>query len=83
MTLAQHPFEIPDHRKPKKFAGFVCVLYAGERYFSGCDTNSADDAYWSAVYNARRSMQVDVAVDKSLDPSVWAETVQMYRVKES
>ena len=78
-----HPFEIPNHRNPRPFVGFLCILYAGDRWHSGCDTNNSDDAYWSAVDSARRAMQLTVAVEHDFDPSVYAATVQMFRVSEA
>ena len=81
-NLVSIPFTVPDIRNPRPFSGFVCILYAGDRFHSGCDSNSPEDAYWNAVDSARRAMQLTVAVEKDFDPCVWAGTVQMFGVQE-
>lgn len=78
--LTAHPFVIPNVQLPKQFSGFLCVLFAGERYHCGLDTNSSEDAFWDAVRSARLSMADACAVDKSLDPSVHPASVMVFRV---
>lgn len=79
-TLAPYPFEIPDTRRPRKVRGYVCVAFAGEKMYSGCDTNDSEDAYWNMVDAARRDMVTAAAVDDSFDPSIDRPTVRMYQI---
>ena len=82
VTLTQVAFTIPDVKMPKRFTGFLCVLFAGEKFHSGCDVNSDEDAYWDAVRSARLSMIDACAVDKSVDPSPHAGSVLMLSVRD-
>ena len=81
-TLAQVAFEIPNVKMPKRFTGFLCVLFAGEKFHSGCDVNSDEDAYWDAVRSARLSMIDACAVDKSVDPAAHVGSVLMFFVQD-
>lgn len=79
-TLIPHPFEIPDSRRPRKVRGYVCVAFAGEKMYSGCDSNDSEDAYWNMVDCARRDMVTSVTVDKDFDPAIDRPTVRMYAI---
>jgi hypothetical protein len=48
-TLSLIPFEIPDTRRPRKVRGFVCIAFAGEKMYAGCDATDPEDAYWTMV----------------------------------
>ena len=78
--LEPHPFEIPDCRRPRKVRGYVCVAFAGEKMYSGCDANDSEDAYWNLVDAARREMVTAVTVDKDFDPAIDRSTVRMYAI---
>ena len=80
LTLEPHPFEIPDTRRPRKVRGYVCVAFAGEKMYTGCDANDSEDAYWNLVEAARRDMVTAVTVDKDFDPAIDRSTVRMYQI---
>lgn len=79
-ALTPIPFEIPDSRRPRKVRGFVCIAFAGEKMYSGCDSNDSEDAYWNMVDCARRDMVTSVTVDKDFDPAIDRPTVRMYQI---
>ena len=79
-ALSLIPFEIPDSRRPRKVRGFVCVAFAGEKMYAGCDSNDSEDAYWNMVDCARRDMVTSVTVDKDFDPAIDRPTVRMYQI---
>ena len=82
-TMQLHPFEAPlTGELPPLFAGFVCVGYAGGRWFSGCDTDSSMDAFHRMQDAARLALLPAVAVERQLDVSFYPNTVQMFRVVE-
>ena len=81
MKVSPHPFEVPAAGEfPPLFTGFVCVGYAGGRWFSGCDTDSSMDAFHRMQDAARLALLPAVAVEKQLDVSFFQNTVQMFRV---
>lgn len=79
-ALTPIPFEIPDTRRPRKVRGFVCIAWAGEKMYSGCDPNDKEDAYWNLVDAARRDMVTAVTVDKDFDPAIDRSSVRMYAI---
>lgn len=79
-TLSLIPFEIPDTRRPRKVRGFVCIAFAGEKMYAGCDATDPEDAYWTMVECARRDMVTAVNVDKDFDPAIDRPTVRMYAI---
>lgn len=64
-------FEPPIKGEPvKPFAGWVCVGFSDRGFwFSGCDEDSAKDAYAEIEWQA-----------KEADDSIHPHTVQMFRV---
>lgn len=79
-SLSLIPFEIPDTRRPRKVRGFVCIAFAGEKMYAGCDATDPEDAYWTMVECARRDMVTAVNVDKDFDPAIDRPTVRMYAI---
>ena len=80
--ISPHPFEVPASSEfPPLFTGFVCVGYAGGRWWSGADTDSSMDAYHKMVDAARLAMIPAATVDAKHDPAFFQNTVQMFRVE--
>jgi hypothetical protein len=82
MKLSAHPFEVPmSGELPPLFTGFLCVGFAGGKWWTGCDTNDSLDAYQNMVDNARCAMIPAATVDSKFDPSFIVHTVRVYRVE--
>lgn len=84
MRVSQHPFEVPASSDfPALFSGYVCIGFAGGRWWSGADTDSSMDAYHKMVDAARLALMPAAAVEKSLDPTFFPNTVQVFQVDGS
>ncbi len=82
MKISSHPFEVPAQNEfPSLFHGYVCIGFAGGRWWSGADTDSSMDAYHKMVDAARLALMPAAAVEKSLDPSFYPTTVQVFQVE--
>ncbi len=81
VLVSEHPFEVPSTDAPKPFSGFVCIGNAAGRWFCGCDTINATDAYDDMGEDSRAKLALAVAVDKRIDPSIPPHLVTMFRVE--
>lgn len=81
VKVSEHPFEIPERDKPRTFSGFVCIGFAGGRWWSGCDTNAAEDAYDAMIDASRAGMQTAAAVEPNFDSSFFPSTVRCIRTE--